>query len=60
MGQGNVFTGVCHSVDSGVCHLRGICLPTIPGDTTGYGQQAGGTHTTGMHPREKYQHRYLS
>ena len=50
--QGNVFTAVCHSVHGGG-------LPYPPGQThpradtpvqcmLGYGQQAGGTHPTGM------------
>ena len=60
MGQGNVFTPVCDSVRGGGC-LPHCLLGTpredtplmgghpLPSDTTGYGQQVGGTHPTGMH-----------
>ena len=54
--QGTVFTPVCQSFCS---RGKGWCLPhcmlgytprqTLPTDTMGYGQQAGGTHPTGMH-----------
>ena len=62
--QGNVFTPVCHSVHRGdLPHPRAdtpSCSDTPPGQTPprqtppaqcmlGYGQQAGGTHRTGMH-----------
>ena len=59
--QGNVFTPVCHSVHGGICHTPspGQTPPRqtpSPGQTPplaqcmlGYGQQAGGTHPTGMH-----------
>ena len=62
MGQGNIFTGVCHSAWRGGLPFHSIVqgqtpplcrapqADTPPGkDTTGYGQQAGGTHPTGMH-----------
>ena len=63
-GQGKVFTPMCHSVGVGVegsaLHPRTVCLgglyvggATSPHlaspSTTGYGQQAGCTHPTGMH-----------
>ena len=56
LGQGNVLTPVCDYVHRG----RG-CIPACnrvdtpprqtprPSDATGHGQQAGGTHPTGMH-----------
>ena len=54
LGQGNVFTPVCHdqegSASSGVGQT-----PPPPRDTwytMGYGQQAGGTLPTGMHSCE--------
>ena len=54
LGQGNIFTSVCHSFSpqrgwsaSGVC-IVGVGQ-TPPSDTTGYGQRAGGMHPTGMH-----------
>ena len=62
--QGNVFTPVCSSVHRGVCHPSPGQTPPgrhPPGqkppqaDTPpaqcmlGYGQQAGGTHPTGMY-----------
>ena len=54
LGQGNVFTPVCHSVHGGVCHTH-TPGETPPGQTAhpaqcmlGYAQQAGGTHPTGM------------
>ena len=80
LGQGNAFTGICHSfcpegggftacitghMTGGSASRRGT-LGRPPGpayrgrgnpappetwDTTGYGQQAGGTHPTGMHSR---------
>ena len=60
MGQGNVFTPVCDCVHRGVSAplLAGIHPPgdtpvkgkhPLPSNTTGYGQQVGGTHPTGMH-----------
>ena len=62
LGQGNVFTSVCTSVhEGGDLHQRGrsasraggVCIGGGLGrpspDTTGYGQQTGGTHPTGMH-----------
>ena len=42
LGQGNIFTPVCHSVHTPIRHPP-------PRDTTGYGQQEGGTHPTLMH-----------
>ena len=52
LGQGNIFTSVCHSF----CSRGGgrwVCIQgggsASPSDTTGYGQQAGGMHPTGMH-----------
>ena len=52
-----VFTSFCHSVHRGRgsasrrgLHLGGVWqTPPRPTDTTGYGQQAGGTHPTGIH-----------
>ena len=73
LGEGNVFTHVCHSVHRGGSAFKGglhwggwadpTGLPTGGSasrgvnqtptrdtwDTMGYGQQAGGTHPTGMH-----------
>ena len=70
LGQGNVFTGICHSFcpqgglhpggglhlrgcASGGLHPEGVCLQWGLGrpcpSTTGYNQQAGGTHPTGIH-----------
>ena len=47
LGQGNVFTSVCHSV-----HRRGVCIQggwaDPPSDTTGY-VLVGGTHPTRIH-----------
>ena len=58
LGQGNVFTPVCHSVHRGVCirgvhgggglHPGGLGRPPAPSETTGYGHRLGGTHPTGM------------
>ena len=62
LGQGNVFTPVCHSVHGGRAgsasrgegslHSGGLgwgwAYPQL--DAMGYGQRAGGTHPTGMHP----------
>ena len=48
LGQGNVFTPVCHSA------------PPPELNTTGYGQQAGGTHPTGMHSCLSYFKRFKS
>ena len=52
LGQGNIFAPVCHSVHGG--GVPGQVHP--PGKYTPgavhagrYGQQAGGTHPTGMH-----------
>ena len=64
MGQGNVFTDVCLFTMGAVClptmpwegrppsPLRNQKPPPCQdmGIVTGYGQQAGGTHPTGMHP----------
>ena len=52
LGQGNIFAPVCHSV-----HRGGAWAGTPPGKYSPrqvvhagrYGQQAGGTHPTGMH-----------
>ena len=52
LGQGNIFTPVCHSV-----HKGGSTGQVPPRDQVHpravhagrYGQQAGGTHPTGMH-----------
>ena len=62
LGQGNVFTPVCHSVHGGrgvVCLIACWHTPpsrqnppwadTPPRQTSPYGQQAGGTHPIGMH-----------
>ena len=67
LGQGNVFTPVCHSVHRGVypsiqwgrhpppkadMPSLGRHLPQADSphsDTTGYSQQVGGTHPTGIH-----------
>ena len=49
LGQGNVFTPVCHSVHMGLCIPACNGADTPPLDTTGYGQQVGSTHPTGMH-----------
>ena len=55
LGQGNIFTNVCSSVQGeGVCiqegglHRGGWADPP-QSDTMGYGQRSGGTHPTGMH-----------
>ena len=57
LGQGNVFTPVCHSVHGGRAGLHpggrvsafwGVGVGHTP--LMGYGQRAGGTHPTGMHP----------
>ena len=64
LGQGNIFTSVCHSFcpqgrgvsaprarglhPGGLHHGRLGRLPSLL-ETTGYGQRAGGTHPTGMH-----------
>ena len=45
LGQGNVFTPVSFCSRGG----GGGGWQTPLSDTTGYGQQAGGTHPTGMH-----------
>ena len=64
LGQGNVFTPVCHSVNGGVVSAplhAGIHPPwaatprQIP---TGYVQQAGGTHPTGMHTCLPFQSKF--
>ena len=58
--EGYVFTGICLSTGKAVAGpeadtpqadtpLPNACWDTPPADTTGYGQQAGGTHPTGMH-----------
>ena len=56
--EGYVFTDVCLSTGEGVCiqkRRRGVCIgggvaqTPPPSDTTGYSQQAGGTHPTGIH-----------
>ena len=53
LGQGNIFTSVCHSVYKGGLHPgEGVCIQGVgqtPSSTTGYGQQTGGTHPTRMH-----------
>ena len=62
LGQGNIFTRVCHSVHRGehagsmhgcwgACVVAEGCawLWGDASDTTRYGQWAGGTHPTGMH-----------
>ena len=58
LGQGSVFIPVCDSVQGGcipACNgadtlpARHLPWADNPSDTTGYGQQAGGTHPTGMH-----------
>ena len=52
LGQGNVFTSICHSVHEGggsASGGEGWADPPPPSDTTGYGQRAGGTHPIGMH-----------
>ena len=64
LGQGNVFTPVCHSVRGGWLpsmhhwsHDRGSAsggVEQIPPQTTGYGQRAGGTPPTGMHSCGNY------
>ena len=56
LGQGNVFTPMCHSVHGGGgLHPGGVCIGMgglhpgggqTPLDTTGYGKRAGGTHPT--------------
>ena len=61
VGQGNVLTPVCHSIHKGVCHTPPDQTPPTPLGRhsplgrhppvqcmLGYGQQAGGTHPTGM------------
>ena len=53
LGQGNIFTPVCHSVHRGglpQCML-GYHHPQdhAPSPAGGYGQQVGGMHPTGMH-----------
>ena len=64
LGKGHVFLPVCHSVHRGEVCLRGGVSASrgsaFGGSasmgarqtprTTGYGQQAGGTHPIGMHP----------
>ena len=59
LGQGNVFTPVCHSVYRGGGSAKPHCRQTVGvgvGRTPqgrlppGIRQQAGGTHPTGMHP----------
>ena len=55
LGQGNIFTSVCHSVHGGVC-TRGACMlggmrgwgggACLAGETA---TAAGHTHPTGMH-----------
>ena len=71
LGQGNVFTSVCDSVHrEGVSAplYAGIHTPlantpkadTPPSsDTMGYGQQAGGTHPTGMHTCYRLQMKFV-
>ena len=60
LGQGNVFTTVCHSVHRQGSASRGVCIQGgggslhagrvyIQSDTTGYTQRADGTHPSGMH-----------
>ena len=62
LGQGNVFTPVCHSVHRGCVSQHSWGRPPLQGrhalprqtppphsDTTWYSQQVGGTHPTGMH-----------
>ena len=59
LGQGNVFTPVCHSVHGGRAGLHpggrvsafwGVGVGVGHTPLMGYGQRAGGTHPTGMHP----------
>ena len=66
MGQGNVFTCVCHSVHTSGLHLGGGCIwgcihldciwmypppsEATQMDAPPTGQPSGGTHPTGMHP----------
>ena len=55
LGQGNIFTNVCHSVQGwgdlhpGGSASRGVGQNPPQSDTMAYGQRAGGTHPTGMH-----------
>ena len=65
--QGNVFTPVCHSVHrGGLPHTYpwadkppGQTPPSLPGQCMlGYGQQAGGTHPTGMQSCNTDFHKY--
>ena len=55
LGQGNVFTRVLLLCSQGDLHPGGsasgggLGRPPLPTRTMGYGQQAGGTHPTGMH-----------
>ena len=52
LGKGYIFTGVCHSVNSGVWS-RGGCLllggGLVPGGGGGMATGAGSMHPTGMH-----------
>ena len=64
LGQGNIFAPVCHSVHSGggvpgqvprdKVHPPGPGTPPGAVHTGRYGQQAGGTHHTGMHSCTNY------
>ena len=46
LGQGNIFTSVCHSFCPGGGSASGGWQTPLP---IGYGQRAGGTHPTGVH-----------
>ena len=50
LGQGNIFTPICHSVHRGVPARGGACSRGVPGrDPPRTVTAAGGTHPTGMH-----------